>query len=66
MVIIIINLISNTDGKNNCSTNDNTDYSKFRNDDLKNELKKRNINYSKTAKKNELIDLLTKSDVENK
>jgi hypothetical protein len=34
-------------------------------DDLKNELKKRNISYPKNARKNELVDLLLKKD-ENK
>ena len=40
--------------------NTSIDYSKFKNDDLKNELKKRGISYPKNAKKNEMIDLLTK------
>ena len=41
------------------------DYSKMKNDDLKNELKKLGISYPKNAKKSELIDLL-KKDVGNK
>jgi predicted HTH domain antitoxin len=35
-------------------------------DEIKDELKKRNISYNKNYKKNELVELLTKSDVENK
>jgi hypothetical protein len=36
----------------------NKDFSKMKNDDLKDELKRRGISYSKNAKKSELIDLL--------
>jgi hypothetical protein len=35
-------------------------YNKLKVDELKNELKKRNINFPKNARKNELIELLTK------
>ena len=38
------------------------DYNKLKVEDLKAELKKRNIDFSKTARKSDLIDLLSKGD----
>lgn len=35
------------------------DYSKYKVDDLKSELKKRGISFSKNARKNDLLDLLS-------
>lgn len=42
------------------------DYSKLKVDEIKNELKKKGISFSKNLKKNELIELLSKSDEGNK
>ena len=38
---------------------ENQDFSRLRVDDLKDELKKRGISYSRNAKKSELVELLT-------
>lgn len=38
-----------------------TDYNKLKVDELKSELKKKNINFPKNARKNELIELLNKN-----